>query len=186
MTPWSYGVLSPVPQDAAYILTQLAYYGTGSWTHRYRNQGMKIELFYLLSFHKWEIHASCLHNFRLCGSRDLSCLRITLSPRTRIRASLNFIYGCHLVIVSLHDQTSIIILAREEIGMILHRRSRKRLIWQSLVVSHAIPLFSFGCKWTNGAATAWEGHTENGQTQTSLGSVSGSSHSIIYLGWQKY
>lgn len=87
------GFHASILQDAANILKQLSFYGAGSPVGKkcwYRNQRMKIEVFHLLSFPKWGIHASCLHSIRLCGARVPGCLRKTLPPGKRVTVPVNF------------------------------------------------------------------------------------------------
>lgn len=121
------------------------------------------------SFHKWGVHASCLHKFRLCGSRDLGYLRLTLLPTKRVRVSLHLFMAVTWWLHLFMTKTNVIILAREKIGMILRSGGRIKLIWQSPVVSLSISLSSFGCKWIDAATTAWEGHVKNGQNADTSG-----------------
>lgn len=157
-------------QGATCILKQLSLYGVGSSIgriHRYKNPEMKIEVFYL-SLLKWVIHASCLHNFSLCGSGVPGCLRTTLSPGNS-KSIMNFNLWLPLGDCITSLKNGVTVLAKEKVGMMSHSGGRGKLIWHSFWVSFAILLSNFGHKQTKAVATAWEGYVENGQAQTPLG-----------------
>lgn len=172
-------------QDSANVLKQLSFYvaefpvGRKCW---YRNKGMEIEeVFHLLLFPKWRIHAPCLHSIRLCGNKVPGCLRRTLSEGKRVRGPVKFMtatWRWHLFIT----ESRAVMLTWEEVKLILYSGGSEKFTWQSFGDLSSYFSVQF---WLQ--IDKWSGHGLRRIcciqiSQIILRWISESRHSIIHLG----
>lgn len=179
------GFHASIVQDSANVLKQWSFYVTEIPVGRkcwYRNKGMETkEMFHLLLFPKWGIHAPCLHSIRLYGNKVPGCLRRTLSSGKRVKVPVKFItstWWWHLFIT----ETCAIMLTWEEVKLILYSGDSEKFTWKSFG-----GLFSyFSVKfWLQIDKCSSHGLRRICCKQTSqiiLGWVSESCHSTIHFG----
>ena len=143
------------------------------------------EVFHLLLFPKWRIHAPCLHSIRLCGNKVPGCLRRTLSAGKRIRVPVKFMtatWRWHLFIT----ESRVILLTMRGgiyyIYYILYSGDSEKFTWQSF---RDLSSYFFVQFWPQIAKCSGHGLSRICCIQTSqiiLGWISESRHSVIHLG----
>ena len=179
------GFHASIVQDSANVLKQWSFYvveipvGGKCW---YRNKGMEIEeVFHLLLFPKWRIHAPCLHSIRLCGNKVHGCLRRTLSPGKRVKVPVNFItatWWWHLFITD----SRVIMLTWEEVKLILSTGDTEKFTWQSFGGLSSYFSVQFWLQIDKCSSHGLRRIYCKQQSQIILGWISEPCHSTIHLG----